>query len=127
MIENKPQRLTRNHKLTIKDLQTLPLPLIIKDNQIIVEMGLRNSPLKRPITLELEAVLAVKELKLIEYVFQALLCERPILLQYTFSNKSVYLWQDISYVIVQEVHNHATPISNMSTNTQHGLKAVQTK
>jgi hypothetical protein len=119
MTENKPQPLTRNHQLTTKDLQTLPLPLIIKDNQITVEMGLRNSSLKRPITLELETVLAAKELKLIEYVFQALLCERPILLQYTFSNKSVLLMArhflrncsgspQSCYTYIQHVHQYTS-------------------
>ncbi|MDR0470673.1 MAG: site-specific integrase [Nitrososphaerota archaeon] len=91
MTENRPQPLTRNHHLTPKDLQTLSLPLIIQDNQVTVKMGLRNFPLKHPVTLELEKVLAAKELKLIEYIFQALLSERPILLQYTFDNKSLLL------------------------------------
>jgi len=80
MTENKMQPLARNHQLSVKDLETLPLPLIIEGNQITIEKSLRKGPLKHPITLNLEKVLAAKELKLIEYIFQALLCERPILL-----------------------------------------------
>jgi site-specific recombinase XerD len=123
MTENKPQPLTRNHQLTIKDLQTLPLPLIITDNQITIKMGLKNSLLKHPITLDLQKVLATKELGLIKYVFQALLCERPILLHYTFNNQTIlrlarYLLRDCSgsthacYIYIQNVQHYATWFGN---------------
>ncbi|MCL2477817.1 site-specific integrase [Candidatus Bathycorpusculum sp.] len=119
MNQNKPQPLTRNHHLTLKDLETLSLPLIIQDNQITIKMGLRNYPLKHPVTIELEKVLAVKELKLIEYVFEALLCERPVLLQYTFNNKSVLLMArhflrncsgspQSCYTYIQHIHQYTT-------------------
>jgi len=123
MTENKMQPLTRNHQLSVKDLETLPLPLIIEGNQITIEKSLRKGPLKHPITLNLEKVLAAKELKLIEYIFQALLCERPILLQYTFNNKSILLMArhflrncsgspQSCYTYIQHVHQYTSWLEN---------------
>lgn len=85
----KPQPLLRNRQLTVEDLKTLPFPLQIQGKQIILEKGLRNSKLKKPIVLSLDKVLAAREIGLVEYVFKALLSERPTLLLYAFDNQSV--------------------------------------
>jgi len=89
MTETIPQPLTLNRRLTVKDLQTLPLPLIIRNDQVIIEKALRRGPLKHPVTLNIEKILAVEEKNLITYIVQSLLCQRPILLHYTFDNQSI--------------------------------------
>jgi len=83
------QPLCRNQQLTLKDIETLPFQMHIENNQITLTIGLNNNKLKHPVTLCLDKVLAAKEIGLIKYIFNALLCERPILLQYTFNNQSI--------------------------------------
>ncbi|MDR2707430.1 MAG: site-specific integrase [Nitrososphaerota archaeon] len=133
MTENKPQPLTHNRQLSVKDLETLPLPLIIKGNQITIEKSLRKGPLKHPITLSLEKVLAAKQIGLIKYVFQALLCERPILLQYTFDNQSIlqmanHFLRNFSgspqscYTYIQHVHQYTTWLNSTPDQIIQDLK-----
>jgi hypothetical protein len=89
MTEAISQPLSRNPQLSLKDIETLPFQMHIDNNQITLKTGLNNNKLKHPVTLSLEKVFAAKEIGLIKYVFNALLCERPILLQYAFENQSV--------------------------------------
>ena len=90
MTEAISQPLSRKQQLSQKDLETLlPFQMHIENNQITLKVGLNNNKLKQPITLNLEKVLAAKEIGLIAYIFNALLCERPILLHYAFDNQSV--------------------------------------
>lgn len=120
-----PQRLslakplTRKQQLSAKDIETLSLPLKIEGDKITITKSLRNSPLKHPITLSLEKVLSAKQIGLIKYVFQALLCERPILLQYAFNNQSIlqmanYFLRNCSgspqtcYTYIQHVYQYTT-------------------
>ncbi|MCL5876556.1 MAG: hypothetical protein M1540_01935 [Candidatus Bathyarchaeota archaeon] len=83
------QPLIRTHQLSVDELKTLQLPMLIQGNQIIIEKGLKNSKLKHPIALSLDKVLAAKEKGLIIYIFNAFLCERPGLIQYVFDNQSI--------------------------------------
>jgi hypothetical protein len=117
MTEAISQPLTRSQQLSLKDLETLPFQMKIENNQIHIEKGLHNNKLKQSVTLSLEKVLAAKEIGLIKYVFEALLCERPILLQYAFNNKSIlkmarHFLRDCSgsthscYTYIQHIHQY---------------------
>ena len=65
------QPIMRNQKLSLEELKTLPFPLKIQGDQVIIEKGLRNSKLKNTVVLSLDKVLAAKEKGLIDYVLSA--------------------------------------------------------
>jgi len=83
------QSLTRNYKLTVENLQTLPFQMRIENNQVILEHGFTGRKLKQPVILDLDKVLAAKELGLIKYVIEASLSYRSSLLPYVFNNESM--------------------------------------
>jgi hypothetical protein len=83
------QPLTRRRQLSVEDLKTLPFQMNIDGNQITLETGLHKNRLKQPVTLSLDKVLAAREIGLVEFVFKAMLSERPMLLQYVFENQSI--------------------------------------
>jgi site-specific recombinase XerD len=79
----------RNRQLSIEDLQSLQLPLIIQGNTVTIEKSLFGYKLKQPITIELNKILAVKEKGLANYIITACLNERPQLLIYILDNDSL--------------------------------------
>jgi site-specific recombinase XerD len=83
------QPIMRTHQLSVEELKTLPFPMLIQGNQIIIERGLKNSKLKHTIILSLEKVLAAKEKGLISYILNAFVSERPALIEFAFDNQSI--------------------------------------
>ena len=137
MTEAISQPLSRNQQLTLKDLETLPFKMHISNNQITLNVGLNDNKLKQPITLSLEKVLAAKEIGLIKYVFTALLCERPILLQYTFENQSIlkmarHFLRNCSgsthscYTYIQQVHQYTNWLNYSPDEIIRDLKTDRT-
>ena len=83
------QPIMRNQKLSLEELRTLPFPMKIQGDQVIIEKGLRNSKLKNTVVLSLDKVLAAKEKGLIDYVLSAFVSERPALIEFVFDNQSI--------------------------------------
>ena len=83
------QPIMRNQKLSLEELKTLPFPMKIQGDQVIIEKGLRNSKLKHTVVLSLDKVLAAKEKGLIDYVLSAFVSERPALIEFAFDNQSI--------------------------------------
>ena len=83
------QPIMRNQKLSLEELRTLPFPMKIQGDQVIIEKGLRNSKLKHTVVLSLDKVLAAREKGLIDYVLSAFVSERPALLEFVFDNQSI--------------------------------------
>ncbi|MDR2699252.1 MAG: tyrosine-type recombinase/integrase [Nitrososphaerota archaeon] len=81
--------ITRNKQLKIEDIQSLQLPLVIKDNQIIIEKSTIGYKLKQPVIIELDKVLDAKEIGIVNYVITSLLNDRPQLIPYVFNNQSL--------------------------------------
>ncbi|MCW4003632.1 MAG: site-specific integrase, partial [Candidatus Bathyarchaeota archaeon] len=83
------QPIIRTRQLTVEELKTLNIPMIIQGDTITISHSLRGWPLQQPVTLSLTKVLAVKEKGLINYIISALLSERPSLIPYVFDNQSL--------------------------------------
>ena len=79
----------RNQKLSVEELKTLPFPMRIEGNQVIIEKGLRNSKLKHTVVLSLEKILDAREKGLINYVLCSLVSERPALIEFAFNNQTI--------------------------------------
>ena len=84
-----PPPIVRTKLLTVEELKTLQLPLKIQGNTITIEEGLRGGKLKQPVILALNKVLTAKEKGLVNYIFNALLSERPTLLPIAFDNQTL--------------------------------------
>jgi hypothetical protein len=89
MTEVITQPIIRNQKLSVEELKTLPFPMRIEGDQIIIERGLRNSKLKHTVILSLDKVLAAREKGLINYILSAFVSERPALIEFVFDNQSL--------------------------------------
>ncbi|MEM4704212.1 MAG: hypothetical protein QXJ02_04005 [Candidatus Bathyarchaeia archaeon] len=83
------QPITINRQLSVDELKTIPIPLQIQGDKLILEYSLRSWKLQHPVILSLEKVLAAKEKGLISYIFSAFLSERPNLIPFVFDNPSV--------------------------------------
>jgi site-specific recombinase XerD len=81
--------ITLNRRLSIKELQSLDLPLIIQGNQARIEKTLKRYPLREPVILSLDSILDVKEKGLVDYIIRSLIDERPSLIQFTFENQTM--------------------------------------
>jgi site-specific recombinase XerD len=83
------QPIIRNRQLTVDELRTIPVPMQIQGDKVIIEYSLRGWKFQQPVTLSLEKVLAAKEKGLITYILSAFLSERPQLLTFVFDNLSL--------------------------------------
>ena len=86
-ISRKP--ITRTPQLTVEELKTLNLPINIQGDTVTIDHSLRGWPLKQPVTLSLNKVLAAKEKGLIAYILSSFLSERPALLTFVFDNQTI--------------------------------------
>jgi site-specific recombinase XerD len=113
------QPIIRTRQLTVEELKTIPIPMTIQNDTIIIERSLRNWPLQHPVTLSLNKVLAAKEKGLINYILSAFLSERPALLPFVFDNQSLlkmarhflrHCSASLSscYVYISTLHNYST-------------------
>ena len=116
----------RNRQLSIEDIQSLQLPIIIQGDTVTIEKSLIGYKLKQPVIIELNKVLAVKEKGLVNYVITALLNERPKLIPYIFNNESLLKMADTSSDTAQAHIRAAPPTPQTCTNTQHGSATTQT-
>jgi site-specific recombinase XerD len=83
------QQIARRSQLTIEELKTLPIPLRIQNEELIIEYSQRGWKLQKPITINLVKVLAAKEKGLISYVLSAFTSERPGLIPFVFNNQTI--------------------------------------
>jgi site-specific recombinase XerD len=81
--------ITRNHNLSVEELKSLNLPLIIQGNLVIIEQSIDGWKLRQPITIELSKILAAQEKGLIDYIIRSCLNERPSLIPYIFEYPSM--------------------------------------
>ncbi len=81
--------IVRNQKLSLEELEKLPVQMAIQGNTVTFEYSKRGWKLKEPVTVSLEKVLAAKERGLVEYVLNAFLSDRPSLIPFVFDNQSV--------------------------------------
>ncbi|XHH09881.1 MAG: tyrosine-type recombinase/integrase [Candidatus Bathyarchaeia archaeon] len=79
----------KKRQLSIEDLQSLKLPLTIKDNTVTIEKSLIGYRLKQPVIIELNKILDAKEKGIVNYVITSLINERPQLIPYVFNNESL--------------------------------------
>jgi hypothetical protein len=79
----------RTRQLTVEDLKTLQVPMMIQGELIIIEQSLKGYKLRHPITLNLQKVLAAKEKGLIAYILKAFISQRSGLLKFAFDNQSI--------------------------------------
>jgi site-specific recombinase XerD len=83
------QPITINRQLSVDELKTIPIPIQIQSDKLILQYTLRGWKLQQPVILSLDKVLAAKEKGLINYIFSAFLSERPALLTFVFDNQSI--------------------------------------
>ena len=81
--------ITCNRKLSIEELKSLNLPLIIQGDLITIEKSVDGWKLRQPITIELNKILEAKEKGLVDYIIRSCLNERPSLIPYIFANQSL--------------------------------------
>jgi site-specific recombinase XerD len=79
----------RKRTLSIEELRTIPIPMVIQGDSIIIEHGLRGSRLAKPVTVNFEKVLAAREKGLVAYILKAMLSERSALIPFVFENQSL--------------------------------------
>lgn len=79
----------RKRQLTVEELRTIQIPMSVQGDSVVIDYSLRGWPLKKPVILSLEKVLAAKERGLIAYILKSFLSERPTLLAFVFDNKSI--------------------------------------
>jgi len=75
--------------LGVHDLLTLPIPVKIQGDFLIIERGARGSKLRHPVSLDLAKVLTVGEKGLIAYILESFTPERPGLMPFVFNNQSL--------------------------------------
>lgn len=80
---------SKNRSLTIEELQSLGLPLKVEGNLVFLDRSMLDYALKKPISIELEKILAVREKGLIEYIFRSCLNDRPSIIPYIFDYPSM--------------------------------------
>ncbi len=83
------QPIVFNRTLTVDELKTIPIPLRIEGDKVILEYTLRGWKLQQPVSLSLDKMLAAKEKGLITYILSSFLSERPNLIPFVFDNQSV--------------------------------------
>ena len=81
--------ITRNNRLSIEELKSLNLPLIIQDKQVRIEKTLKFNKLRKPITIQLDKILEAKEKGLVDYIIRSCLNDYPGIIQFIFENQSV--------------------------------------
>jgi len=83
------QQIRRRNHLTIDDLQNLPVPIRIEDDNLIIDRSPRGWKLRQPVELSLQKVLAAGQKGLIAYILLSFASERPRLIPFVFDNQSL--------------------------------------
>jgi site-specific recombinase XerD len=81
--------ITRTRKLSIEELKNLKLPLIFRDDKVIIERSLRDYKLRQQVTIELNKILEIGEIGLVDFIIRSCLSERASIIPYIFDNKSL--------------------------------------
>jgi site-specific recombinase XerD len=84
-----PPPILRTRLLTVQELESLNLPIIIQGNNVRIERSLKGWKLKEPVNVQLDKILAVKEKGLVDYILRSLIGERPKLIPYMLDNQSL--------------------------------------
>jgi hypothetical protein len=75
-------------RFSIEDIESLPVPVKIENDFMIVETSFKGHRLKQPVQVPLNKVLEVGEKGLVTYAF-SLANERPKLIEFLFNNQSL--------------------------------------
>ena len=81
--------ITRTRKLSIEQLKNLKLPLIFREDTIVIERTLGDWKLKKPIIINSNKILEAQEIGLVEYIIESCLSIQPNIIPYIFENKSL--------------------------------------
>ena len=81
--------ITRTHKLSVEELKSLNLPLIIQGDTVAIEKSLNGYHLRKPVTIKLDKILAAQEKGLIDYIIRSCIEQQPGIIPYIFEYQSM--------------------------------------
>ncbi len=81
--------ITRNRNLSVEELKSLNLPLIIQGDTVTIERSIDGFKLRKPITIQLSKILAAQEKGLVDYIIRSCLSDRSGLIPYIFEYQSM--------------------------------------
>ena len=81
--------ITRNRNLTVEELKSLNLPLIIQGETVTIEKSIDGWKLRKPITIQLSKILAAQEKGLVDYIIRSCLKDRSSIIPYIFEYQSM--------------------------------------
>ena len=120
--------IARNTQIRIEDLEKLDLPLEFDGENIVVKRSANNYRLISTVRVPIAQVLAVREAKLVDYIFRTLLAKAPSLIPYTFDNQSLielanHLLRDCSGSL-RTYHAYAVSIRKYATWLGHSPDSI---
>lgn len=81
--------ITRNRNLTVEELKSLNLPLIIQGETVTIERSIDGWKLRKPITIQLSKIVAAQEKGLVDYIIRSCLKDRSSIIPYIFEYQSM--------------------------------------
>jgi site-specific recombinase XerD len=81
--------ITRNRNLTVEELKSLNLPLIIQGDTVTIERSIDGWKLRQPITIQLSKILAAQEKGLVDYIIRSCLRNQSSIIPYIFEYQSM--------------------------------------
>jgi len=81
--------ITRNRNLSVEELKSLNLPLIVQGDTVTIERSIDGWKLRKPITIQLNKLLAAQEKGLVDYIIRSCLNEQTSLIPYIFEYQSI--------------------------------------
>ena len=81
--------ITRTHKISVEELKSLNLPLIIQGDTVAIEKSLNGYRLRKPVTIKLDKILAAQEKGLIDYIIRSCIEHQPGIIAYIFEYQSM--------------------------------------
>ncbi len=92
----------RSRKLKLEQIKELKLPLIFRDDQVIIEKSLNDYPLNTPLKLKLSQILETGEVGLVDYIIRSCIRQCPTMIPYIFENQSLLK-------MVRHLFRHGSP------------------